>query len=107
MSTLRGPFHPLPVPVDAYDHVDQQYCMPEDHPFSPPPLGSPKKASSISTIPARMLSARQIHEMAQEVLRENVVVRTDGWVAYRVLKSDRSTHEPVVVGDGSRAVKLF
>ena len=54
-----------------------------------------------------MLSARQIHEMAQEVLGENVVVRTDGWVAYRVLKSDHSTHEPVVVGDGSNAVKLF
>jgi transposase-like protein len=65
------------------------------------------KAGFAKMEPVATLSARQIHEMAQEVLRENVVVRTDGWVAYRVLNSDHSTHELVVVRDGSNAVKLL
>jgi transposase-like protein len=55
----------------------------------------------------RHLRACQIHEMAREVLDEDVVVRTDGWRAYRVLTSDQSTHEPVVVGGGTNAVKVL
>jgi len=53
------------------------------------------------------VSAPQIHEVAQEVLGEKVVVRTDGWRAYRVLNKDQSTHEPEVVGFGTNAVKVL
>lgn len=49
------------------------------------------------------ISARQIHEMAREMLDEKVVFRTHGWRAYRVLNSDQSTHEPVVVRFGAHA----
>jgi transposase-like protein len=53
------------------------------------------------------VSAHQIHEMAHTALGEAVVVRTDGWRAYKVLNSDQRTHEPVVVGDGRNAVKVL
>lgn len=53
------------------------------------------------------LKARQIHEVAQQVLGEAVVVRTDGWRAYRVLNNDQSTHEPIVAGGGMNAVKVL
>jgi transposase-like protein len=53
------------------------------------------------------VSAHQIHEIAQEVLDEDVVVRTDGWPAYRVLNTHQSTHEPVVVRFGANAVTVL
>ncbi|MBK5102173.1 MAG: IS1595 family transposase [Desulfobacteraceae bacterium] len=53
------------------------------------------------------VSAHQIREMAHRVLDENVVVRTDGWRAYRVLNNDRSAHKPVVVRFGANAVKVL
>jgi len=53
------------------------------------------------------MSASQVHDIAQATLDENVVVRTDGWVAYRVLDNDQSKHEPVVVGSGKNAVRLL
>jgi transposase-like protein len=53
------------------------------------------------------VSAHQIHEMANTVLGEAVVVRTDGWRAYRVLNNNQRTHKPIVVGDGRNAVKVL
>ena len=53
------------------------------------------------------LSAHQIQEMAHQALGEEVVVRTDGWRAYRVLNNNQRTHEPIVVGDGANAVKVL
>jgi transposase-like protein len=53
------------------------------------------------------VSAHQIHEIANTALGEAVVVRTDGWRAYRVLDDNHRTHEPIVVGDGRNAVKVL
>ena len=53
------------------------------------------------------VSAHQIHVMAHTALDEEVVVRTDGWRAYRVLNNNQRTHEPIVVGDGRNAVKVL
>ena len=53
------------------------------------------------------VSAHQIHEMAHTALGEAAVVRTDGWLVYRILNSNQRTHEPVVVGEGRNAVKVF
>lgn len=53
------------------------------------------------------ISANEIHKIAQEVLDQNVLVRTDGWLAYRVLNNDQSEHKPVVIGSGKNAVKLL
>lgn len=55
----------------------------------------------------RNMSGSAIHEIAQAAFDENVVVRTDGWIAYRVLDNDHSKHEPVVVGSGKNAVRLL
>ena len=53
------------------------------------------------------LWAPHIHEMAREVLAEDVEVRTDGWCTYRVLNNDQRTHEHVVGGDGVNADKAL
>ena len=53
------------------------------------------------------MSGSAIHEIAQAAFDENVVVRTDGWIAYRVLDNEKSKHEPVVVGSGKNAVRLL
>lgn len=55
----------------------------------------------------RNMSGSAIDEIAQAAFDENVVVRTDGWIAYRVLDNEKSNHEPVVVGSGKNAVRLL
>jgi transposase-like protein len=55
----------------------------------------------------RNMSGSAIDEIAQAAFDENVVVRTDGWIAYRVLDNEKSKHEPVVVGSGKNAVRLL
>ena len=53
------------------------------------------------------VSAHQIQEMAHKTLGEEVVIRTDGWRAYRVLNNDRSAHKPAVVRFGANAIKVL
>jgi hypothetical protein len=38
---------------------------------------------------------------------EDVIIRTDGWRAYRSLVSNPRYHEPTVVGCGPNAVKVL
>ena len=53
------------------------------------------------------VSGDEIKAMAQACLAAEVVARTDGWQAYRVLKSESSFHLPTVTGSGKNAVRLF
>src|SRR5665647_2307963 len=53
------------------------------------------------------VSGDEIKAMAQACLAPEVVARTDGWQAYRVLNSKSSFHIPIVTGSGKNAVRLF
>ena len=53
------------------------------------------------------VSADEIKAMAQACLAAEVVARTDGWQAYRVLNSESSFHLPTVTGSGKNAARLF
>jgi transposase-like protein len=63
----------------------------------------------------RFAKMRQVQEVsAQELvshfkncLMDDVIIRTDGWRAYRSLVSDPQQHEPTVVGSGANAVKVL
>ena len=45
--------------------------------------------------------------MAQACLAAEVVARTDGWQAYRVLNSEASFHITIVTGSGKNAPRFF
>jgi len=53
------------------------------------------------------VSGDEIKAMAQACLAAEVVARTDGWQAYRVLNSESSFHVPIVTGSGKNAGRLF
>jgi len=53
------------------------------------------------------VSGDEIKAMAQACLATEVVARTDGWQAYRVLNSESSFHIPIVTGSGKNAGRLF
>ena len=53
------------------------------------------------------VSGDEIKAMAQACLTAEVVARTDGWQAYRVLNSEYSFHVPTVTGSGKNAGRLF
>lgn len=53
------------------------------------------------------LSGAEIHNKFNDRLQQDVVARTDGWRAYRILNSAQGRHQPVVVGSGKNAVKLL
>jgi len=53
------------------------------------------------------VSGDEIKAMAQACLATEVVARTDGWQAYRVLNSESSFHVPTVTGSGKNAGRLF
>ena len=53
------------------------------------------------------VSGDEIKAMPQACLAPEVVARTDGWQAYRVLNSQSSFHVPIVTGSGKNAVRLF
>lgn len=53
------------------------------------------------------LSGDEIQRRVSGRLGNDVVVRTDGWRAYRVLNSVQRKHEPTVVGSGKNAVKFL
>jgi len=63
----------------------------------------------------RFVKMRQVQEVsAQEsvshfknCLMDDVIIRTDGWRAYRSLVSDPQQHKPTVVGSGPNAVKVL
>jgi len=48
-----------------------------------------------------------IYKSFEGHLEEDVVLKTDGWRPYRVLKSEQRTHEPVVVGVGKNAPNVL
>lgn len=53
------------------------------------------------------LAGAEIHQALKARLEEGAVGRTDGWRAYRVLNAGQSQHQPVAVGPGNNAVKVF
>ena len=53
------------------------------------------------------VSGDEIKAMAQACLAPEVVARTDGWQAYRVLNSESSFHVPIVTGSGKEAPKVL
>ena len=53
------------------------------------------------------VSGTELVSQLQDCLKDDVVIRTDGWRAYRQLVSDPRQHDPHVVGSGPNAVKIL
>ena len=53
------------------------------------------------------LGKNMISNSFDEHLESDVILRTDGWRPYRVLKTDQRKHEAVVVGSGKNAAKML
>jgi hypothetical protein len=53
------------------------------------------------------VSRDEIKAMVQDCLAAEVVARTDGWQAYRVLNSEPSFPIPTLTGSGKNAGRLF
>ena len=53
------------------------------------------------------VSGPEIVSHWEDCLKEEAVVRTDGWPAYRALASGTRQHEPTVVEEGANAVKVL
>jgi transposase-like protein len=57
--------------------------------------------------PVPAVSGPEIVSQWEDCLKEEAVIRTDGWQAYRALASETRRHEPTVVGEGANAVKVL
>jgi transposase-like protein len=57
--------------------------------------------------PVPAVSGPEITSHWQNCLKEEAVIRTDGWQAYRALATETRRHEPTVVGGGAKAVKVL
>ena len=53
------------------------------------------------------LGKNMISNSFEEHLESNVILRTDGWRPYRVLKTGQRKHDAIVVGPGKNATKML
>ena len=53
------------------------------------------------------MSTQELVSHFKNCLMDDVIIRTDGWRAYRSLVSDPRQHKPTVVGPGPNAVKVL
>jgi hypothetical protein len=67
--------------------------------------GNKPRSAAMRQIPG--VRGDEIKAMAQACLAAEVVARTNGWQAYRVLNSEASFHIPIVTGSGTNVARLF
>jgi transposase-like protein len=67
--------------------------------------GEKPRFAKMRSVP--VVSGPEIVSHWEDCLKEEAVIRTDGWQAYRALASDTRRHEPTVVGEGANAVKVL
>jgi transposase-like protein len=53
------------------------------------------------------LEGKQISEAFDEHLAKGVVLRTDGWRAYKALETGQRKHQPIVIGSGENASRFL
>ena len=53
------------------------------------------------------VSKQMIFQAFDEKIEKDVVLKTDGWTPYRVLKKYERDHKPIKVGSGEKAGKLL